>query len=50
MRSIPASWPTPFWSGKEEHLANVRARTPTRRNCLTHEIVDASVFFSEVLR
>ena len=38
---------TPFWSGKEEHLANVRARTPTGRNCLTHEIVDASVFLLE---
>ena len=38
---------TPFWSGKEEHLANVRARTPIGRNCLTHEIVDASVFLLE---
>ena len=33
------------WQG--EHLANVRARTPTGRNCLTHEIVDASVFLLE---
>jgi NAD(P)-dependent dehydrogenase (short-subunit alcohol dehydrogenase family) len=38
---------TPFWSGKEEMLANVRARTPTGRNVLTKEIVDASVFLLE---
>ena len=38
---------TPFWSGKEEFLANVRARTPTGRNVLAREIVDASLFLLE---
>ena len=38
---------TPFWSGKDEMLANVRARTPTGRNVLAKEIVDASVFLLE---
>ena len=38
---------TPFWSGKEEALQNVLARTPTGRNVLTAEIVDASVFLLE---
>lgn len=38
---------TPFWSGKEEALQNVRARTPTGRNVMTAEIVDASLFLLE---
>jgi NAD(P)-dependent dehydrogenase (short-subunit alcohol dehydrogenase family) len=38
---------TPFWSGKEEHCENVRARTPTGRNVMTADIVDASVFLLE---
>jgi NAD(P)-dependent dehydrogenase (short-subunit alcohol dehydrogenase family) len=38
---------TPYWSGKEEFLANVRARTPTGRNVLSNEIVDASLFLLE---
>lgn len=38
---------TPFWSGKDEVLANVRARTPTGRNVLAKDIVDASVFLLE---
>jgi NAD(P)-dependent dehydrogenase (short-subunit alcohol dehydrogenase family) len=38
---------TPFWSGKEEFLANVRARTPTGRNVVAKEIVDAAVFLLE---
>ena len=38
---------TPFWSGKEEALQNVRARTPTGRNVVTAEIVDASLFLLE---
>ena len=38
---------TPFWSGKAEFLENVRARTPTGRNVVTKDIVDASVFLLE---
>jgi NAD(P)-dependent dehydrogenase (short-subunit alcohol dehydrogenase family) len=38
---------TPYWSGKDEALARVRARTPTGRNVLTEEIVDAAVFLLE---
>lgn len=38
---------TPFWSGKEEALENVRARTPTGRNVVTSEIVDASLSLLE---
>jgi NAD(P)-dependent dehydrogenase (short-subunit alcohol dehydrogenase family) len=38
---------TPFWAGKEEHCENVRARTPTGRNVLTSDIVDASIFLLE---
>jgi NAD(P)-dependent dehydrogenase (short-subunit alcohol dehydrogenase family) len=38
---------TPFWSGKDEFLANVRDRTPTGRNVMTEDIVDASVFLLE---
>ncbi len=38
---------TPYWSGKEEALANVRARTPTGRNVVASDIVDASVFLLE---
>jgi NAD(P)-dependent dehydrogenase (short-subunit alcohol dehydrogenase family) len=38
---------TPFWSRKEEALANVRARTPTGRNVQTSDIVDASLFLLE---
>jgi NAD(P)-dependent dehydrogenase (short-subunit alcohol dehydrogenase family) len=38
---------TPFWSGKGEALENVRARTPTGRNVLAAEIVDASLFLLE---
>ena len=38
---------TPFWSGKEEHCENVRARTPTGRNVMTSDIVDASIFLLE---
>jgi NAD(P)-dependent dehydrogenase (short-subunit alcohol dehydrogenase family) len=38
---------TPFWSGKGEALENVRARTPTGRNVVTSEIVDASLFLLE---
>jgi NAD(P)-dependent dehydrogenase (short-subunit alcohol dehydrogenase family) len=38
---------TPFWSGKEQALENVRARTPTGRNVLTQEIVDASLSLLE---
>lgn len=38
---------TPFWSGKDEALANIRARTPTGRNVRTSDIVDASLFLLE---
>jgi NAD(P)-dependent dehydrogenase (short-subunit alcohol dehydrogenase family) len=38
---------TPFWSGKAEFLENVRARTPTGRNVVTADVVDASVFLLE---
>ena len=38
---------TPYWSGKEEALTKVRARTPTGRNVLAADIVDASVFLLE---
>jgi NAD(P)-dependent dehydrogenase (short-subunit alcohol dehydrogenase family) len=38
---------TAFWSGKEQALENVRARTPTGRNVLTQEIVDASLLLLE---
>lgn len=38
---------TPFWSGKDEMLENVRGRTPTGRNVLTKEIVDAAMFLLE---
>jgi len=38
---------TPYWSGKEQMLENVRGRTPTGRNVVTDEIVDASVFLLE---
>jgi NAD(P)-dependent dehydrogenase (short-subunit alcohol dehydrogenase family) len=38
---------TPFWSGKAEFLENVRARTPTGRNVVTKDIVDASLFLLE---
>lgn len=38
---------TPFWNGKQEALQNVRARTPTGRNVLTAEVVDASIFLLE---
>jgi NAD(P)-dependent dehydrogenase (short-subunit alcohol dehydrogenase family) len=38
---------TPFWSGKDEVLGNVRARTPTGRNVLAADIVDAAVFLLE---
>ena len=38
---------TPFWAGKEEHCENVRARTPTGRNVMTSDIVDASLFLLE---
>ncbi len=38
---------TPYWSGKEEALERVRARTPTGRNVLTEEVVDASLFLLE---
>jgi NAD(P)-dependent dehydrogenase (short-subunit alcohol dehydrogenase family) len=38
---------TPFWSGKGEFLENVRTRTPTGRNVLTKDVVDASVFLLE---
>src|SRR5262245_32481079 len=38
---------TPFWAGKEAHCENVRARTPTGRNVMTSDIVDASVFLLE---
>jgi NAD(P)-dependent dehydrogenase (short-subunit alcohol dehydrogenase family) len=38
---------TPFWSGKDQALENVRARTPTGRNVLTQEIVDASLLLLE---
>ena len=38
---------TAYWSGKAEVLENVRARTPTGRNVLTQNVVDASVFLLE---
>jgi NAD(P)-dependent dehydrogenase (short-subunit alcohol dehydrogenase family) len=38
---------SPYWSGKDEFLANVRARTPTGRNVRMQDIVDASVFLLE---
>ncbi len=38
---------TPYWSGKEQVLANVRDRTPTGRNVVTEEIVEASVLLLE---
>jgi NAD(P)-dependent dehydrogenase (short-subunit alcohol dehydrogenase family) len=38
---------TPFWSGKTQMLGNVRARTPTGRNVVTAEVVDAAVFLLE---
>ncbi len=38
---------TPQWSGKQEVLERVRARTPTGRNVQTTEVVDASVFLLE---
>jgi NAD(P)-dependent dehydrogenase (short-subunit alcohol dehydrogenase family) len=38
---------TPFWRGKADFLETVRARTPTGRNVLTKDIVDASVFLLE---
>ena len=38
---------TPYWSGKDEHCENVRARTPTGRNVMTEDIVDASIFLLE---
>ncbi len=38
---------TPYWSGKDEHCENVRARTPTGRNVMTSDIVDASIFLLE---
>ena len=38
---------TPFWAGKEEHCENVRVRTPTGRNVMTSDIVDASIFLLE---
>jgi NAD(P)-dependent dehydrogenase (short-subunit alcohol dehydrogenase family) len=38
---------TPYWRDNQEHCENVRARTPTGRNVLTSDIVDASVFLLE---
>jgi NAD(P)-dependent dehydrogenase (short-subunit alcohol dehydrogenase family) len=38
---------TPFWSGKDEMLEKVRARTPTGHNVLTKDVVEASVFLLE---
>ena len=38
---------TPFWSGKEDALAHVLARTPTGRHVQTSDIVDASLFLLE---
>jgi NAD(P)-dependent dehydrogenase (short-subunit alcohol dehydrogenase family) len=38
---------TPFWEGKHEFLANVRARTPTGRNVSSADVIDASVFLLE---
>jgi len=38
---------SPYWSGKDEFLASVRARTPTGRNVLMQDIVGASVFLLE---
>jgi NAD(P)-dependent dehydrogenase (short-subunit alcohol dehydrogenase family) len=38
---------SPYWSGKDEFLANVRARTPTGRNVRMQDIVEASVFLLE---
>jgi len=38
---------TPTWSGKEEVLERVRARTPTGRNVQTSDVVDASLFLLE---
>ncbi len=38
---------SPYWSGKDEFLANVRARTPTGRNVRMKDVVEASVFLLE---
>jgi NAD(P)-dependent dehydrogenase (short-subunit alcohol dehydrogenase family) len=38
---------SPYWSGKDELLANVRARTPTGRNVRMQDVVEASVFLLE---
>jgi NAD(P)-dependent dehydrogenase (short-subunit alcohol dehydrogenase family) len=38
---------SPYWSGKDELLANVRARTPTGRNVRMRDVVEASVFLLE---
>ena len=38
---------TAYWNDKEETLRNVRARTPTGRNVVTAEVVDASLFLLE---
>lgn len=38
---------TPYWSGKDAVLENVRARTPTGRLVQTSDVVDASVFLLE---
>ena len=38
---------SPYWSGKDEFLANVRARTPTGRNVRMQDVVEASVFLLE---
>jgi NAD(P)-dependent dehydrogenase (short-subunit alcohol dehydrogenase family) len=38
---------TAHWSGKKEFLENVRSRTPTGRNVLTKDVVEAAVFLLE---
>jgi NAD(P)-dependent dehydrogenase (short-subunit alcohol dehydrogenase family) len=38
---------TPFWSGKQEALDRVLARTPTGRLVQTSDVVDASIFLLE---
>jgi NAD(P)-dependent dehydrogenase (short-subunit alcohol dehydrogenase family) len=38
---------TPYWSGKDAVLENVRARTPTGRLVQTSDVVDASLFLLE---
>jgi NAD(P)-dependent dehydrogenase (short-subunit alcohol dehydrogenase family) len=38
---------SPYWSGKDAFLENVRVRTPTGRNVLMADVVEASVFLLE---